>query len=205
MGRLTELECGRYRCRDKKTSQVSLLRLSFSSSLFGRFYFMHSLRSKILHRSIKKMSKTFWKWKKLEQLFENFWKFLRSKNFRFFRKFSLKFVWNWKFLRSKIFEIFRSQKFQKFSLKIVWKWKILRSKFFGKFFDLKNFQFSTLSCSNFLSNQSFLIIFFMDRCRISWRRRWNRLERPKMHSEKDKRKMSYCQMNGNLQWHGSWI
>ena len=32
---------------------------SFPSSLFGRFYFMHSLRSKILHRSIKKNHRFF--------------------------------------------------------------------------------------------------------------------------------------------------
>ena len=31
----------------------------------------------------------------------------------------------------------------------------------------------------------------MDRCRISLRRRWNRLERPKMHSEKDKHKLVF--------------
>ena len=104
-----------------------------SSSLFGRFYFMHSLRSKILHRSIKKMSENFWKWKKLEQLFENFWDFFRSKKNRFFRKVSLEFVWKWKNLRSKNFEIFRSKKFQKFSLEIEWKWKFSRSKIFDFF------------------------------------------------------------------------
>ena len=67
------------------------------------------------------------------------------------------------------------------------KMKIFEIEIFRNFFDLKIFQFSTLSCSNFLSNQSFLIIFFMDQCKISLRIRWNRLEHPKMHSEKDKR------------------
>ena len=51
----------------------------------------HSNRTEKLHRSIKKIIKKFWKWKKLEQLFEKFWKILRSK----------------------IFENFRSQKFSK--------------------------------------------------------------------------------------------
>ena len=136
---------------------------------------------------------------------ENFRKISISKIFIF-----IHFQWKfWKFLRSKICENFRSQKIS-FSYKFQWKILIFFRSKISIFFDLKkfhfhwifnenfenfrkkinleNFQFSTLSCSNFLSNQYFLIIFFMDRCKIPRRIRWNRLERPKMHAEKDKRK-----------------
>ena len=71
------------------------------------------------------------------------------------------------------------------------KMKIFEIENFRNFSISKFFKFSTLSCSNFLSNQSFLIIFFMDRLRFIQRRRWNRLERPKMHSEKDKHKLVF--------------
>ena len=60
---------------------------------------------------------------------------------------------------------------------------------FRKFSISKIFKFSTLSSSNFLSNQYFLIFFFMDRCKISLRTRWNHLERLKLHAEKDNRDM----------------
>ena len=111
--------------RYQKSSQVSLLRLSFSSSLFGRFYFMHSLRSKFLHRSIKKMSEIFWKWKKLEQLFENFWDFFRSKIFENFRSQIFSFSYNFQcFFFRKISKFFRSKN------SIFFHWKLYENDFF---------------------------------------------------------------------------
>ena len=156
MGRLTELERGCYRCEDPIVTRVSLWPLALSSSLFGRFYFMHSLRSKILHRSIKKMSEIFWKWKKLEQLFENFWDFFRSKNFRFFSKIFIGIC-----MKMKNFEIENFRKisisiffiFIQFPMKIL---KFLRSKI-SIFFDLKNFHFHTNSNENFRKNRFFSI------------------------------------------------
>ena len=91
----------------------------------------------------------------------------------------------------KNFEIEKKSKISKFSkifIENCMKMKKIEIENFRKIFDLKIFQGSTLSCSNFLSNQSFLIFFFMDRCKIARWFRWNRLERPKMHSEEDKRK-----------------
>ena len=90
-------------------------------SIFSVFLHNHASAAKITLRSSlrvgaiapqqkftsiykEKIIDFFWKRKKLEQLFENFWDFFRSKNFRFFRKFPLKFVWKWKILRSKIFD-----------------------------------------------------------------------------------------------------
>ena len=142
MGRLTELERGRYRCRFQKFSWVSLLRLSRSSSLFGRFYFMHSLRSKILHRSIKKMSKIFWKRKNIEILSENV--------LRFFEIFD--------FL--KIFMIFRTfpLKNQRKFMKIM---KVVK-----KVNNLKKSPKKSESISIFFRFQKKLMIFFIDRCKF---------------------------------------
>ena len=72
----------------------------FFISFFRRSKYAQSIRSKFSHLSIKKNIKHFWKWKKLEQLFEKNLKILRFlifskifmifENFDFFRKFSLK-------------------------------------------------------------------------------------------------------------------
>ena len=113
--RLTELERGRYRCRFQKFSRVSLLRLSCSSSLFGRFYFMHSLRSKILHRSIKKNERKILKMKKVRATFRKILRFFEIKkienfdleNFHFHTIFNEKF---WDFWDRK-FSIFLISKF----------------------------------------------------------------------------------------------
>ena len=78
---------------------ANISRLSLSACSFRRSRWFHRLRSEILHRSIKKSSKLFWKRKKLEQkqnfkilvvLF--FWKFWwifwwkTDENFSFFSK-----------------------------------------------------------------------------------------------------------------------
>ena len=107
VGRLTELECGCCRCTYQKFSRVSLLRLSCSSSLFGRFYFMHSLRSKFLPNLKKKSRRFFLKMKKVRDTFRKIFE-----NFRDFSKF-LTF--------SKIFDFsdfFYRTSYRKFSKKI---------------------------------------------------------------------------------------
>ena len=92
------------------------------SSLSGCSSYVHSNRSKILPRSIKKNHRLFLKTKKVRDTFRKFLIFFRSKN----RNFSN-------------FEIFRSHKFRKCSLKIEWKWKFSRLENF-RFFDLKIFK-----------------------------------------------------------------
>ena len=140
-----------------------------------------------IDRGTPKLVRTFnrsmiaWLGKKLGQKenrsTKNFW----DRNFRFF---SLEIVWKMKILRSKkiwkfsFSENFWDRKKSKIFIENCMKMKNFEIENFRKFSISKIFKFSTLSCSNFLSNQSFLIIFFMDRCKISRRIRWNRLERP---------------------------
>ena len=112
----------------------------FSSSLFGRFYFMHSLRSKILPNLKKKSRRFFLKMKKVRDTFR--------KNFENFRDFS-------KFLTfSKIFDFsifFYRTSYRKFSKK---------SKFFENIKNLKISDFFSQSISNFFHFQKFSMIFF---------------------------------------------
>ena len=58
---------------------------------------------------------------------------------------------------------------------------------------------TTLICSNFFRFQNVLMIFFMDRCSFSVRRRWNRLERSENELERVKRKKVCCCMNGDTE------
>ena len=159
VGRLTKLVHASRRCVDHGALRVYVLRLTFSECIFGRSRRFHRIRHENLHRSIKKNIKKDWLDKKLEQLKVEPWKFLRSKIFEKFRSQKISFSYNfqWKFL--KIWD----RKFSKFfDLKIFHFHWIFNENFekFRKISISKFFKFSTLSCSNFLSNQYFLIIFF---------------------------------------------
>ena len=104
-----------------------------SSSLFGRFYFMHSLRSKFLYLSIKKNHKcilktkkvraTFWKKIEKNEIFDFSKIFMIFENFDFFenvhwkpqRKFSISKIFG-KIM--KIFKIFKNLIFSKIFRKV---------------------------------------------------------------------------------------
>ena len=98
------------------------------------------------------MSENCWKWKKLEQLFENFWDFLDWKKSKIFIGICMKM----KKFEIKNFRNFSISKISKCSLKIVWKWKFFEFEIFN-FFDLKKFQKFSKSCSNFFHFQKFSI------------------------------------------------
>ena len=84
------------------------------SSLSGCSSYVHSNRSKILPRSIKKNHRLFWKRKKFETLFEKFWKFWDRNIFDIFE------IFHWNLYENKKNEIENFRKF--FDLK--------KSKFF---------------------------------------------------------------------------
>ena len=126
-----------------------------SRSLFGRLYFMHSLRSKFLHRSIKKIIDFFWKRKKLELFSENFWWFFKIfdffKIFMIFRTFPL--------IKSKEIQenhesVQKNQKSQKIT---------------------KHFRKTALTFFVFKKSRWF---FFIDRCKNLLRSECTYLERP---------------------------
>ena len=81
----------------------------------------------------------------------------------------------------------RDRKFRKSSSKIFIENVVEKSKK-SKIFDLKKFQMSISSCSNFLHFQNKLMIFFMDQCSFSVRRRWRHLERSNNELGRIKRK-----------------
>ena len=122
----------------------------FSSSFSGRFYFMHSLRSKFLHRSIKKNERKILKMKKVRATFRKILRFFEIEKFSIFPKIFIEICMKTKNFEIKKIENFRSKKSQNFSLKIVWKWKFSRSKFF----DLKKVQkiFRKVSLTFFVFN-----------------------------------------------------
>ena len=114
MGRLTELERGCYRCEDPIVKRVSLWPLALSSSLFGRFYFMHSLRSKILHRSIKKNERKKLKMKKVRDTFRIFFNFFEIFDFlKIFEIFSKNVIFRKFFLGFDIVLFFNNTPFRR--------------------------------------------------------------------------------------------
>ena len=130
-------------CKSKSFSSTFFAFISLQFIIWTILFYAFAPQQNFTSIYTKKMSKTFWKRKKLEQLFENFWKFLRSKKIKNFRSrkisFSYNFQWKFlKFLRSKNFENFWSQFFS-FSYKFKWifskKSKIFRSQKISKIFE----------------------------------------------------------------------
>ena len=148
MGAPTEL--GHHICtfRSPFIHQQHKTRLASSSSLFECSNRFHRLRTEKLHRSIKKIIKKYWKWKKLEQKvdFEKFWP-------KHFRNFSDPKIWKFENLEHlenhywKIYEIFEIFDLSNFEIQK-----------FSKIFDQKFSKYTF--CSNFFRFQKKMRIFF---------------------------------------------
>ena len=139
------------------------MRLSLSGCIRWTPSRVHRLRSRILHRSIKKNHQLFLKTTKVRAR-KNFGRifFWDRKNFNIFQKSSSKIGWKWKILRSKIFEIFWDRKIFNWIFNENFRKKSQKIKKSQISKNLKNFRKVSLTFFVFKKNRLF---FFIDRCK----------------------------------------